>query len=206
MLNWTAYAIAQQTDPRFRWVDVREPGQEPKPTDVLSRQVVPSDRLSTRATSELIPNEAEARIEVTSVIRSDEPPRNVKRLLEFLRLPAATQQMLESTPPSEEPHVVVLSNGHRVVAHYPSAEAVEPTIRAICESGITFLMTFADDPPRGRFAFDNVIRVDGRFSEGWRGATLTVEKWSRGEALRPGSVVRLGELRPLASVLSAELG
>jgi len=206
LLNWVAYAMAMQTDPEFVWTDVRVPGQELNPTDLLAQNLVPSSRFRVLETSDLIPNDAAANVGVSAVIRSDETPTNVQRLLDFLRLPTETQRMIEGIRASDRPRVAVLSNGHRVLAHYASSDTTARTIRAITDSGVTFIMTFADDRPKGRFVFDNVLDVDGRLADGWRQASFMVEKWPIGAPFATGSKVRLVDFLPVASVLESQLG
>jgi hypothetical protein len=206
LLNWVAYALASKADPEFIWTDVRTPGQLLRTSDVLSRQLVPPDRLRVVGATELAPNDREANVAVSTLIRSDEPPSNVQRLLDFLRLPLPTQRLLETVGPPDRVRVCVLSNGQRILALYPSSEAVRPTIRAIVDGGVALVMTFADEAPKGRLEFDNVLAVDGSVSGGWKGAVLTVEKWTDGGDLRVGSTHRLGEVPAIASVLSRELG
>ena len=205
LLNWVAYALASVTSSEFKWTDIQFPGQALGPTDPLSRHLIPPDRLRVVRASDMAPNNAAANMPVSAVIRSDETPGNVERLLDFLRLPASTQRLLETPPPGAQPRVAVLSNGQRIVALYPTPQAIAPTIRAIVEAGTIMIMTFADAGPEGRFQFDNVLNVEGSVTRGWQEATLKVEKWSPSGPFRVGTALRLGDLAPLAAVIARGL-
>lgn len=206
LLNWVAYALAVASDAEFHWTDVRLEGEVLAPEDLLSRNVIPTEQLSTVRPPDLAPDDTTANVAVSAVIRSDEPPDEVRRLVEFLRLPAQTQSVLSRVAGGESPRVVVLSNGHRLVAIYPNIEVVRPTLRAIVASGVVLIMTFADAAPQGRFAFDTVIHVDSSARQDWRRATARVEKGASTGFLRAGAEYRLGEASPWREVLSKHLG
>lgn len=206
LLNWVAYALASQTDPDFIWTDVRLPGQSLSPSDPLSRRLIPETRLNVVGPDELSRNEPTASVAISFMVRSDEPPVNIRRLVDFLRLPTQTQEVLARPRSAGVTRVVVLSNGHRVVAFYPSVEVVASTVHAIVETDSILIMTFADTPPEGRWAFDVVLSVEGSLPSGWRGAMLTVEKGPSSGPFRPAAAGRLGEFAPVAPVLAKELG
>ena len=204
LLNWVAYALASSSDPKFHWTDVRISGEVPTPDDLLSRDLIPPVRLHLVAPRELAPDDATANIAVSAIVRDEDTPEELRRVLEFLRLPAPTQQLLAETPSEGVPRVVVLSNGHRLLALYPEIGAVAPTVRAIVGAGVAFIMTFADAPPGGRVAFDTVLQLEGRDPESWRQATLRVEKTPSSSVFPAGSEVRLADFKPVAAVLGRE--
>ena len=206
LLNWLAYALAVVTDPEFTWTDVRYPGQVLPETDPLARNLIPPDRLNVVRTTDLIPDDAAANAAVSAVIRPDESPDDVQRVIDFLRLPATTQRVLERPRPGGQAKVAVLSNGHRIVAIYPTPDVVDPTLRAIVASNTILIMTFADAGPEGRFRFENVLNLEGTVRDGWRSATLTVEKWGPGGPFEAGAKHRLADLPTVAEVLTRALG
>lgn len=206
LLNWVAYVLASETDPEFTWTDVRFSGQVLPDTDPLTRNLFPAERLNVVGARDLAPDDAAANMAVSAVIRPDEAPDDVQRVLDFLRLPATTQEMLSRPRPAGKTKVAVLSNGQRIVAFYPSPAAIDPTIRAIVGTGTTLIMTFADAGPDGRFSFENVLHLEGSVRDGWRPATLTVEKGAPGGSFVTGTQHRLAELSPLSEVLARELG
>jgi hypothetical protein len=206
LLNWVAYGLASVTDPEFTWTDIRFSGQVLPDTDPLTRNLFPAERLNVVRSQDLAPDEAAANMAVSAVIRPDEAPDDVQRLLEFLRLPANTQEVLARPRSAGKPRVAVLSNGQRIVAFYPSPATIDPTIRAIVGTGTILIMTFADAGPDARFRFENVLNLEGSVRDGWRTATLAVEKGAPGGSFVTGTKHRLAELSPLSEVLARELG
>ncbi|MCI4353795.1 MAG: hypothetical protein L3K06_00325 [Thermoplasmata archaeon] len=207
LLNWTAYALAASTDPSFFWTDIRLRGEVLDATDPLARSLVPSDRLSILHPFVLTRNVAGADIANAAsgaVIRSDEPPDAVRRLVEFLRLPSHTQEVLSSRDPEDPPMVIVLSNAHRVVALYPTA-TVAPILRPIVEAGALLVATWADAPPEGRLSFDTILHLRGDEHGQWRRASLTVEKSAVPGILRLGENYPLESLAPIAAILESKL-
>jgi hypothetical protein len=168
--------------------------------------LVPTERLIVVRTQDLAPDDAAANMAVTAVIRPDEAPDNLQRVIDFLRLPATTQRVLAQPREEGKPRVAVLSNGHRIVALYPTPDAVDPTIRAIVGADTILIMTFADAGPDGRFSFENVLHLEGSIRDGWRSASLTVEQWAPGGPFEAGTKYRLVDLTPLADVLARQLG
>lgn len=206
LLDWVAFVLASSNDPEFVWTDVRFPGQDPGKEDPMTRAVIPPERLTVRRPSELTLNDQSANVAVSAVIRSDEPPEDLRRLVDFLRLPTPTQQVLSGPRSSRRRSVVVLSNAHRLAALYPGAETVARTVRTILESDTVLVMTFADAPSDARFGFETILHVDGSLRDGWRRATLRVERAASDGPFRAGTQAPLGELPPFASVLARELG
>ena len=204
LLNWVAFALASVSDPEFHWTDVRISGEVPTPDDLFSRDLIPPERLHLVAPRELTPDDATANVAVSAVIRDEETPEELRRVVEFLRLPPQTQQLLAETQSKGFPRVVVLSNGHRLLALYPEVGVVAPTVRAIVNAGVALIMTFADAPPGGRVAFDTVLHLEGQDPKNWRQAKLRVEKAPSTSVFRSGSEVRLADFEPVAAVLSRE--
>lgn len=205
LLNWVAYALASVTDPGFQWTDVRMKGELLGDLDPLKRGVIGPDRLTLVSASELAPDHARANIAVSAVIRDDETPENLQRVVDFLRLPERSQALLSRAGPGGGPRVVVLSNAHRLVGYYP-VTTVGPLLRAIVSTGVIVIMTFADAPTDGRFAFDVVGHLEGAGLENWRQARLRIEKGLPEGPLRSGREVQLADLGPVAEVFARALG
>lgn len=205
LLNWVALALASSADPGFLWLDVRALGGLVADTDPLSGHVIPPERLAVLRPSALTPDDTKANIGVSAVVRADEPPENLQILLDFLRLPERTQARLSEMVASGQPRVAVLSNAHRLGGYYP-VESIGPMLRAIQATGVISLFTFADAPNDGRFAFDIVLRLEGRDPKAWRQATLRVEKGLESGPFRTDTTYRLAELDPVAKVLAGHLG
>jgi hypothetical protein len=204
LLNWVAYALASLQDPDFLWIDIRAKGEVLNASDPLARDAIPSDRLKLANASDFSPDHAMANIAVSGVIRDDELPENVQILLDFLRLPQRTQAVLSATGPGTRPRTYVLSNAHRLGSLYP-VEIVGPLLRAIRETGTITIMTFADAPNDGRFAFDLVVHLTGHDAENWKQATLRVEKGLPDGPFQTGSEYRLCDLDFLSHVFARHL-
>jgi len=206
LLNWVAWAIASESDPEFFWPDVRLAGQAPDSTDPMAHNVIPERQLRVRPPNELVPDHSAANVAVSAVIRDDEPPENVRRLIDFLRLPRNTQQVLAEPRSDGRMPVVVLSNAQRLAPLYPSVDNVHATARTITEQNAVLIMTFADTPPTSRSVFEVILHVVGSLRDGWKWATLRVEKGTPDSAFPTGLSVRLGEFTPLAPALLRALG
>lgn len=204
LLNWVAYALASTTDSGFIWTDVRLEGEVLADSDPLARGLVPPDRLAVVYPNVLKPNDAAANMAIGGVVRSDEPPDTVRRMVDFLRLPLPTQRLLAGAPPGGRPMVLVLSNAHHMTVLYPT-ETVAPVLRAVIDAGAILFVTFADAPRESRHAFETILHVGGNDPKAWKRATLRVEKGPSGGPLRAGSEHRLGELEVVAAVLGRGL-
>jgi len=206
LLNWVAYAIARTSDPEFLWTDVRLKGEVLAPTDLLSRNLVPADRLRVLNPADFVRAGSRVDVAVSTMIRSDDAPDLKQQLLDFLRLPLQAQEMLSQIPPSDRPRVVVLSNGHRLLPYFPSFEVAASTVRAFVGTGVSMLVTFADAVGEGRLAFDRVVRLTKGVRVTWRPVTIETEKGPLEGPFRMGSVRQLSELDEVASVLAGALG
>jgi hypothetical protein len=204
MLNWVAYALASATDSEFLWVDVRTQGEILAESDLLARNVIPPSRLLPRRAVSLAPDNTKANVAVSAVVRADETPASLQLLLDFLRLPEATQIAISEMATGVRPRVAVLSNAHRLAAFY-QVETVGPLLRAVTATGVIAIITSADAPNDARFSFDVVLYLDGRDPNHWRDATLRVEKGLSAGPLRTGSEYRLVELPAVAKVFGEHL-
>ncbi|HYK93594.1 MAG TPA: hypothetical protein VEY07_06090 [Thermoplasmata archaeon] len=204
LLNWIAFALAGCVDPRFAWTDVQMEGEQLDPLDPLSRHLIPPARFDSVTPFQMGAEVVPAGISPEKLIRPDERGETVRHLADFIRLPAHTQERISQIPSGHEPAVLVLSNGHRLVALYPSA-SVGRAVGAIVSAGATLIMTFADAPPAGRLAFSAVVHVSGRGMADWREATLRVEKGGPVDGVRAGSSRPLGELPTLGPAMGKHL-
>jgi|SRR5271157_4855529 len=204
LLNWVAYAFASTENPEFIWTDARLSDQVLDDDDPLARHMVPQDRLHFLYTNEVLRDDSVLTLGLEGVIRADEPPSNVRHLIEFLRLPPRLQEMLSVAQREGRPATLVLSNGHRMASRFP-AETVAPFLQAVIGAGAILLMTFADAPGEARQAFETVLLLDGENPKQWRQATLTAEKGPSDGPFRTGAKHRLDDLEPVASVLARAL-
>ena len=205
LLNWVAYAIASANDPAFSWTDLRHTDQCPDGDDPLSRNVIPPGQVRVLRPEQLAMSDARANVAVSAVVRADEPPENMQRLLDFLRLPEPTQEVLAGPRGKSALRVAVLSNSHRLAALYPGVTDVQSTVRTIVASDAILVMTFADAPPGARAAFEIVLFVDGSVRGGWRSATVRVEKGPSDGPFAAGRQFSLGEMPSLGTILARSL-
>jgi hypothetical protein len=205
LLNWAAYAFAITEDPGFTWVEVRHRGQGPAAGGPLACNMISPERLHVLETNDLPRNDAVSNMAIAGVIRTDEPPDNVRLLVDFLRLPSRIQEVLSSARPDGRPRMLVVSNAHRMATYYPP-ETVAPVVRAVVETGVILFMTFADAPSEGHEAFETILHLEGDDPKNWRQSKLRVEKAPSTGPLRAGSEYRLADLEPLAAVLAERLG
>jgi len=204
LLNWVAFALASGTSGGFLWTDVRLGGEVLDPLDPLARGLIPPDRFNSVDAEELKRDDFAGNLAVGGLVRSDEASDFARKFADFLRLPPHTRGLISKLPREGSPAVLVLSNAHRLVALYPT-ETVGPVIRSIVAAGASLLLTFADAPPDGRQAFDQVFHLEGNGPAMWRDAVLRIEKGSSSGPLRNGAVVPLKTLPEVASVLGRSL-
>jgi hypothetical protein len=200
LLNWVAYGFASIHPGGYHWTDVRMAGQRIDDRDPLARLRIPDDRLSVIPPQELARNDGPANVAISAVVRSDETTRSARQLMDFLRLPAHVQRVVASRERGGRPLLLVLSNGHRLAALYPD-EAVGPLIDAVVASGVSLLVTYPDEPQRGRLAFEHVWHLRGTEPSRWGEARFSVEKGTGDGPFRPGSVTALRDLPDAARIL-----
>ncbi|MGP8078845.1 MAG: hypothetical protein ACLQD8_02015 [Thermoplasmata archaeon] len=201
LLHWVVYALASTTDPGFIWTDVRSPGEEPSKSDLLSRQIIPPERLNVVLPREMAPNDAAAIAASRPEARRGAPPATVGRMADFLRLPLHTQRLLAAAPRNGEPIVLVLSNAQRMAALYPT-KLVAPVVRTVVGAGTILFLTFVGDPPEGRLAFETVLHLSGEDPKDWKSASARVERGPTEGMLRAGAHFPLKDFEPVASVLA----
>ncbi len=199
LLNWVMYALLDRSDPNFRWTDVHLREEPLDPLDPLARHVIPESQLSLVEPDEL-QRSPDPSASLSSMVHPEEPAESIRRALAFLRLPSHTQDLISRTSPGGSPAQVGMSNGHRLLAAFPAA-TVQPTIRAILDSGVTFVMTWADAVPSTSKAFDFVLGVEGAGPADWNNAVLNCGIGNSVGPVRAGKRLRLGELGPIANVL-----
>jgi len=204
LLNWVAYGLAASEGREFVWTNVELDGEVMEDSDLLSKDLIPRDRFLTVRPNTLVRDEFAGNVALGGLVRTDEPTEAIRRFADFLRLPLHTQAVISRLPRTGPPVVLVLSNVQRMAALYPT-EAVAPTVRSIVESGASLLLTWADAPSKGRFAFENVLHLRGSEPSAWREAVLRVEQASPDGPLRAGDELCLGDFAPVASTLTKVL-
>lgn len=205
LVNLVMYGLIEWTTPDYSWIDVRIRNRSPTGLDPVALGAIPSGRIVVvDRLDEMAPDPIRGNA-VWSVIRSDEPPDSMRSLSDFVRLPRPVQQALALTGGGTRPGAVALSNAHRLVALYDGT-TVPDTLRTVVALGASLFVSFADEAPDSRYAFDFVLKVDGASPEVWSESELIVEK-STGpaEGLR-GMRAYLGDLAPLHRLISRAVG
>jgi len=199
LLNWVMYALLDRSNPDFRWTDVRLREEPLDPLDPLARHVIPESQLSLVEPDELQRSPVSSS-SFSALVRPDEPDESTRRALAFLRLPTHTQDLISRTSPRTTPAQFGLSNAHRLLAAFP-AKTVQPTLRAILDSGISLVMTWADAAPSGSRAYDFVLGLEGGGPADWKEAVLHCVIGNSAGPVRAGERLKLGRLPSIADVL-----
>jgi len=201
LVNMVTYGLVAWVGSEFSWIDVRIGHQPPSGRNPVHLGLVPPDRLViVNRLDEMAPNHI-GREAVRSVIRRDEPRDSMAELSEFVRLPRPIQLALAKTVSEAAPGIIVVSNAHRLIALYDAA-TVPTLLREVTGLGASVFVSFADEPPTQRAAFDYVLRVVGPSSEEWAGATIEFERAVGRGAPAEGSRSRISDIAPLQRILS----
>jgi hypothetical protein len=207
LLKWVASALLAPYSSRVYWTDLRVTGETLEPLDPIALHAVPDERVHVLHPRELQRDEQGCRLTeaaVATVLRSDEPPDDLQRTSEFLRLPLHTQERISSMCYGGEPSILVTANAHRLVGLYP-IETIGPMVRSILDSGTCFILLWADAVPSLRTLFDVVLQVEGSGPAHWRDATVRCEKGILTGPLGSGRPCRLSDLPLVAEVLERSI-
>jgi hypothetical protein len=200
VLNLTLFAIARFLNPRFHWLDIREPDVAAAPTDPVRLGWVAEDRLflvDCPRSLELGPEVP--RDSVRRVVRSDEPDEVIADLSSFIRLPSISQEIAASAARGSRPGVLAASNTDRITAFYPStAEGVRPLLSVMTRRGISIVFAHTGQPSAHRQAYDYIFAVDAPGPERWREGGILCEKGISQGPLRVGNPVPLQRIAVVA--------
>ncbi|MGD1100162.1 MAG: hypothetical protein ABR888_07485 [Thermoplasmata archaeon] len=199
LVNWVMYALLVRTNPNFVWTDIRLSEEVLDPLDPLARKVIPKRQLSVIGPDVLRRN-PEPTSDLTTVIQKDEPGDLKQRLMAFLQLPEHTQDLISRIPKEGLVPLLGLSNAHRIAALFPP-DTIRPTLKAIMDSGVSLVLTWADALPGSAREFDFVLHIEGLGTSSWRSATLRCDQGNSSGKIRVGKRFRLGDLPPIAEVL-----
>jgi hypothetical protein len=202
LVNLTLFAFAEATTPLFQWVDIGVPGEDRTVFDPVRLGWIPEDRLwPVDRPDGLRPDDLSANVALFSLIRSDEPPANLVRLTEFLRLPETSQRILATRPLDGRPGALAVTNAHRVMAIFP-ANRIPPILSVHRDAGFSVLVGYAETPGPGRNLFDFVFRLDCEHIGDWKKGHLVCEKGITSGPLRDARPVLLEAIPMIADVLS----
>ncbi len=199
------FALAQATHPHFLWVDIRLAGEPPAATDPTERGWVSSDRLVTiDELDRLRPNSGAKDLDVSKVLSREESTDSVGRLVSFLSLPEATQQLLTPAPAGPRPGLVAVTNTESLLGVY-SPHQVGPILEAHRRAGYSLFIGYADTPGPGSRTFDYVLRIDPESPRRWAEGSLHCEKGLGTGPLRAGAIQPLPEIPFIADVFRRAL-
>lgn len=201
LVNLVTYGLVAWVGSEFSWIDVRIGHQPPSGMGPVHLGLIPTGRLVVvNRLAEMAPNRI-GRDALRSVVRPDGPRDSLEELSEFVRLPRPIQIALARTAPGSHPGIMVISNAHRLIALY-DATTVPELLREITGLGASLFVSYADEPPTRRSAFDYVLQVVGRSAEEWSEATIEFERAVGRGAPAEGLRMRIAEIEPLRLCLS----
>lgn len=192
LLNWVMYVLLASSDPEYFWTDVRLPEEVLDPFDPLARGIVPESQLSVILPEDLRPSSPSGSA-MAEMLADDESSDSARRVASFLRLPPHTQELIARKTRVGRISLFGLSNAHRTAALY-RGEAVRTTLRAIHDSGVSLIMTWADALPGPHRFFDFVVEVEGSHPSGWKDAHVRCLLGSSVGPLRAGVRLRLSDV------------
>jgi len=176
LVNLTLYAMADDANPRFHWLDVRSDSDTTSQWDPVRMGWVEPTRLwSTDPMHSLAPDHPPANAAIFHLVRSDEPPMMLARLADFLRLPPKMQEILGEIPTEGGPNLLAVANADRMSGALPSA-ALAPILDAFEWTGCSLFVGFTGASPPALERFTHVVRIEGDSAHRWRSARVHFER------------------------------
>ncbi|MCI4350346.1 MAG: hypothetical protein L3K15_02380 [Thermoplasmata archaeon] len=198
-----AYAVANDFDRPLMWLEIRDPNGAADAYASMLDPLVPVTRhYQTKTPEELAPETAAANLAAWSLIRSDEPTEEVTKLVKFLSLPQAVQQLTAEMTPGGGEAVLFVTNSDRLAPIYPEEVAsTQSYVQAIRQQSIKLVATFAGGERKDRFAYEHVFRVDVPERTDWQSGTVTCEQGEAPVGTAGATPTRLAEIHCVARVL-----
>jgi len=186
-----AFALAQFIDPEFRWITIRESSGAPSEEEGWVDALVPRDRVLEPLTDrEMGQTPPLARETYRALLRPEGETNERVALDHFFLLPQRLQRLLDESPTTRGPRVVVCANTNRVRDFYPSdPERLRAYTDVFPRIGFSMITTSIPPPYKGRYAFDIVLRLDVGESAQWRSAQLVIEKGMRSGEFQTGATI-----------------
>jgi hypothetical protein len=170
------YALADDANPRFHWLDIRRESEPPATWDP-GRLGWLEERRSWVAdpVQGLSPDNARANAAIFHVIRSDEPPAVLSRLTDFLRLPPTIQEILGEMPAAGDSNLLAVANVDRISGSIPES-ALGPILAAFAWLRCALFVGHVGSPGAAAGRFTRVVRIDGSALDLWREARVYFER------------------------------
>lgn len=189
LVNLLLYAVAENANPRFHWLDIRPHGETPPHWDPVRLGWLESDRVWTAdPAGGLEPDHAKANAALFELVRSDEPPETLAHLADFLRLPSPVQEILgELTGPSGS-SLLAVANADRISGAFPD-DTLDPILSAFEWAHCSLFVGYTGTSPRAAEHFSHVLRIEGDSPTLWRSARIHFEREAAGgPGRKPGAV------------------
>ncbi len=200
MVNLLLYALAAEADPRLHWLDVRSDGELPSDWDPVRMGWLDARHAwSTDPERDLVPDHARANAAIFELVRSDEPPATLARLVDFLRLPDTMQRIVGEMSPAGGAHLLAVANADRIAGSFPDA-VLAPILDAFEWARCSLFVGFTGRDPPGVSRFTHVVRIEGGSPARWTDARITFEREALFDGLRTGGIASPADLPSVARV------
>lgn len=176
LVSLLLYAISEEANPRFHWLDIRRESEPPAEWDPASMGWLKDRHTWVADPSEgLSPDNARANAAIFHVVRSDEPPAVLAHLTDFLRLPPTIQEILGTMPAEGSSNLLAVANVDRISGAIPES-ALAPILAAFDWLRCSLYVGYVGARAPATAAFDHVIRIDGTGPDRWEEARVHFER------------------------------
>lgn len=206
LVNLVLFALAEEANPRFRWLQIRAPNETPSAWNPVGRGWLGHDRVwSIDAVEGLSPDTARANAAIFELVRSDEPPATLLRLADFLRLPDTMQRIVSELSPASAPHLLAVANTDRIAGSIPDS-TIGPILDALEWARCSLFAGFVGANPPSNAQFTHVVRVEGGSPARWQETQIHFERESLFEGARTGGTASPMDLPSVARVFRRASG
>lgn len=194
LVNLLLYAVAQNANPEFRWLDIRAAADAPPHWDPVRLGWIESTHVWTAdPVGGLEPDHVRGNAALFEVVRSDEPPETLAQLADFLRLPSKVQEILGEMTPAGDGNVLAVANADRISESFPES-TLAPILAAFAWAHCSLFVGYTGPPPHAAQHFSHVVRIEGDSPTLWRNARIHFERDGLPGGSRPGSTVSPSEV------------
>lgn len=199
--NLALYGLAEEVNPEFVWLDIRDPTTLPGPSEPVARGWVRPERVHVAPEpASMRPGDALLTESVWRVLLPEGSPGPEHRLGGLMRLSRVSREALGAATAGRPPAVVACSNSDVVTALYPAPpEQFRPFLQLLFDQSVSLFV--AHTGPRGTNAdaFDVVLRVEATDRARWRTAALVREDGPRSGPARAGLRLPFAEIAAIAN-------
>ncbi|HKS59839.1 MAG TPA: hypothetical protein VJS68_03575 [Thermoplasmata archaeon] len=207
LLALAAYGVARRVDPDFGLLEMGEPGTTPEFEPVFSL-VPPDRRIRVTDPAQILPNDAASNLALFSVVRTDSPGGDAGRLVDFLWLPGAFQEVVSRIRAAATPGAVISTNLQLLVPHLnDGAAAFRRITEVLNREGVTVVMSYVTSAPRldpPPSIYDYVFRLVRKPHREWGESILYAERASERLELPMGLPIPAKAFQPFEEACQAE--